>query len=182
MAIGREGDRRPRPHRRGARRGSISDRAYAERTCDLVIGSLLLIASMPALVIVAIAIKATSPGPILFRQQRIGKAGKPFVVYKLRTMTNDDRDHASYRVESKGGRSALQARGRPPYHPVGRFLRRSSIDELPQLWNVLRGDMALVGPRPSWPPSPPASTGPPSVASRSDPASPGSGRSPVGAI
>ena len=120
----------------------------AKRTCDLVIGSLLLIASMPALVVAAIAIKATSPGPILFRQQRIGKAGKPFLVYKLRTMTDDDRDHAEFIASRRVEGQLFKLEADPRITRVGRFLRRSSIDELPQLWNVLRGDMALVGPRP----------------------------------
>jgi exopolysaccharide biosynthesis polyprenyl glycosylphosphotransferase len=120
----------------------------AKRTCDLVIGSTLLIFSILPLAIAAIAIKATSPGPVLFRQQRIGKGGKPFVVYKLRTMTiNAEHQQADLAAERKvDGLFKLEAD--PRITRVGRFLRRSSLDEVPQLWNVLKGDMALVGPRP----------------------------------
>jgi exopolysaccharide biosynthesis polyprenyl glycosylphosphotransferase len=120
----------------------------AKRSCDIVIGTVLLIFSVPALTVAAIAIKTTSPGPVLFRQQRIGKAGKPFTVYKLRTMTaNAEHEQADLAADSQAdGLFKLQAD--PRITRVGRFLRRSSLDEVPQLWNVLRGDMALVGPRP----------------------------------
>ena len=121
----------------------------AKRSCDLVIGTALLIFSLPALGVAAVAIKATSPGPVLFRQQRIGKDGKPFLVYKLRTMTVDaDREHAEFAVERGVSGQLFKLEADPRVTRVGRFLRRSSLDEVPQLWNVLRGDMALVGPRP----------------------------------
>ena len=121
----------------------------AKRTCDLVIGSVLLVFSLPALVVAAVAIKATSPGPILFRQQRIGKGGEPFVVYKLRTMTNNaDSEHAELLASHKVEGQLFKLESDPRVTRVGRFLRKSSLDEVPQLWNVLRGDMALVGPRP----------------------------------
>ena len=121
----------------------------AKRTCDLVVGTLLLIFSIPALAVAAVAIKATSPGPILFRQQRIGKGGKPFVVYKLRTMSNNaDSEHAELVASHKAEGQLFKLEADPRVTRVGRFLRRSSLDEVPQLWNVLRGDMALVGPRP----------------------------------
>jgi len=121
----------------------------AKRSCDLAVGTALLVFSLPALAASAVAIKATSPGPVLFRQQRIGKDGKPFVVYKLRTMTNDaDREHAEFAARNGMDGQLFKLEADPRVTRVGRFLRRSSLDEVPQLWNVLRGDMALVGPRP----------------------------------
>ena len=121
----------------------------AKRSCDLAIGAVLLVVSVPALVVAAVAIKATSPGPALFRQQRIGKGGKPFVVYKLRTMSNyADREQAEFAARSGVDGELFKLEEDPRVTRVGRFLRRSSLDEVPQLWNVLRGDMALVGPRP----------------------------------
>lgn len=121
----------------------------AKRTFDLVIAVLALLVAAPLLAVSAAAIKLGSPGPVLFRQQRIGKGGKAFVMYKLRTMSVDAeqgrRDLASA-SEAKGELFKMQED--PRVTRVGRLLRRSSIDELPQLLNVLRGDMALVGPRP----------------------------------
>jgi lipopolysaccharide/colanic/teichoic acid biosynthesis glycosyltransferase len=121
----------------------------AKRSCDLVVGAVLLTLSAPALVAAAVAIKATSPGPVLFHQQRIGKGGNPFVVYKLRTMANDaEQEHAEFAARRGVDGQLFKLEADPRVTRVGRFLRRSSLDEVPQLWNVLRGDMALVGPRP----------------------------------
>jgi exopolysaccharide biosynthesis polyprenyl glycosylphosphotransferase len=120
----------------------------AKRTCDIGIGAALLIFSVPALTVAAIAIKATSPGPILFRQQRIGKAGKPFTVFKLRTMTVNAEHEQADLAAGREVDGLFKLEADPRITRVGRFLRRSSLDEVPQLWNVLRGDMALVGPRP----------------------------------
>jgi exopolysaccharide biosynthesis polyprenyl glycosylphosphotransferase len=121
----------------------------AKRSCDLMVGALLLMVSVPALVVAAVAIKATSPGPVLFRQQRIGKSGKPFLLYKLRTMTNDaEREHAEFATKNGVNGELFKLEADPRVTRVGRILRRSSLDEVPQLWNVLKGDMSLVGPRP----------------------------------
>ncbi len=103
-------------------------------------GALILLALLsPLLLALAIAVGITSPGPIIFRQKRRGWCGREFTVYKFRTM------HAT----AAGTQALFQTRrGDARCTPVGRVLRRCSLDELPQLWNVLRGDMSLVGPRP----------------------------------
>ena len=110
-----------------------------KRGLDIAIAALLLPALAPLLLVVAIAVRLTSPGPILFRQWRFGLGGRPIEVLKFRTMYHAQRD-ISGEVRTR------------PHDPrvtvVGRMLRRTSIDELPQLLNVLRGDMSLVGPRP----------------------------------
>jgi lipopolysaccharide/colanic/teichoic acid biosynthesis glycosyltransferase len=95
-----------------------------------------LVAVAPVLGAAAVAIRATSPGPAIFRQQRVGRHGRPFTLYKLRTMRSD--------VSGP----QFTADGDARITPVGRVLRKTKIDELPELWNVVRGDLSLVGPRP----------------------------------
>ncbi len=113
--------------------------AAMKRVEDLVIAGLALLAVLPLLVVVAIAIKLDSPGEVMFRQVRIGFNGRPFRVWKFRTMYAHARDDDAVQQTSRQDRRITR---------VGRFLRRSSIDELPQLFNVLAGDMSIVGPRP----------------------------------
>ena len=108
-----------------------------KRVFDFVCAALGLIVLLPILICVAIAIRCTSPGPAIYTQQRVGRWGKTFVMYKFRSMALG---------AEKSGFSTAQ--GDPRITPIGRFIRKSSIDELPQLLNVLKGDMALVGPRP----------------------------------
>ncbi|MFB2933859.1 sugar transferase [Aerosakkonemataceae cyanobacterium BLCC-F154] len=110
-----------------------------KRLLDLAIASLGIIILLPVLALIALAIRLSSPGPILFRQQRLGKLTKPFEIYKFRTMI----DGAIYQ-----GAGIHTFKGDPRVTPVGRFLREYHLDELPQLFNVLRGEMSLVGPRP----------------------------------
>jgi lipopolysaccharide/colanic/teichoic acid biosynthesis glycosyltransferase len=102
--------------------------------------------------IIALAIRRDSPGPILFRQERVGKGGKLFTTYKFRTMVVDAeaRKAELASAEMVDGR-LFKVREDPRTTRVGRFLRRTSLDELPQLWNVLRGEMSIVGPRPQIP-------------------------------
>ena len=126
-----------------------------------VLGSLLLLALLsPALLIIAAAVKLTSRGPVLFRQKRIGEHGTPFTFLKFRSMfmNNNASEHQEYvrqliagqaqKKTASGGAAVFKLTNDPRITPVGSFLRRSSLDELPQLINVMRGDMSFVGPRP----------------------------------
>ncbi|MBL29399.1 MAG: undecaprenyl-phosphate glucose phosphotransferase [Rhodospirillaceae bacterium] len=106
---------------------------------DLVGVILLIAASLPAMAVIAVVIKLDSPGPVLFRQNRLGRGGRVFTMLKFRTMSHAQSDPNADRLTEPGD---------PRVTFVGRFLRRTSLDELPQLFNVLRGDMSLVGPRP----------------------------------
>jgi len=114
----------------------------AKRLLDLVAGTLLLALSLPFLLAGAVAVRLSSPGPVLYRQVRIGRDRRPFTLWKLRTMSVD--------AEAEGG-EVLAQEGDPRLTPVGAFLRKTRLDELPQLWNVLTGSMSLVGPRPERP-------------------------------
>jgi exopolysaccharide biosynthesis polyprenyl glycosylphosphotransferase len=119
-----------------------------KRSLDLVGSLLLLIAFLPVLGVIAAAVKLTSPGPVLFRQTRIGRGGEPFFMLKFRSM-HDDADRLKDALRSRNEAEGLfKIADDPRITRVGRFLRRSSLDELPQLWNVLRGEMSMVGPRP----------------------------------
>ena len=123
-----------------------------KRLVDVVGSAALLLATAPILLAAAIAIKTSSPGPVLFRQVRCSVNGRPFVMPKLRTMTSDSeakREALLGQNEMDG--PVFKIKDDPRITPVGRFLRKYSLDELPQLWSVLRGDMSLVGPRPPIP-------------------------------
>jgi len=113
-----------------------------KRCGDILAALLLLVLTAPLLLLSILLIKLTSRGPVLYTQTRVGRHGLPFTIYKLRSMV--------HKCESlTGARWAVP--GDPRVTAVGRFLRRTHLDELPQLWNVLRGDMSLVGPRPERP-------------------------------
>jgi lipopolysaccharide/colanic/teichoic acid biosynthesis glycosyltransferase len=135
---------------------STSSARY-KRAFDLVVGIPLAILSIPLGILVGLIVRATSSGPILFRQERLGQNGRPFIMYKFRTMYADAETapHRDYFVEYQNGSPApgqedpiFKLRHDPRVVPLGRFLRRLGLDELPQLFNVIRGDMSLVGPRP----------------------------------
>ena len=113
--------------------------ALVKRAEDIVVASLALMLLAPVLIIVAIAIKLNSPGPVFFQQWRLGFHDRRFLMWKFRTMYHERRDEQAIR---QTGRDDDRVTG------VGRLLRRTSIDELPQLFNVLRGEMSIVGPRP----------------------------------
>ncbi len=123
--------------------------ALAKRAFDLVAGSLALLVLSPVLLVAAALVKGTSPGPVFFRQPRVGRGRRTFGMLKLRTMTADAEQR---RAEVSGLNDAsgimFKIERDPRLTAVGPMLRRTSIDELPQLWNVLRGEMSLVGPRP----------------------------------
>ena len=114
-------------------------RKFGKRAIDTVLSLLALVILSPLLLITAIAIKLSSPGPVLFQQQRLGLHGKEFTIYKFRSMTVGA-EHT--------GSGVYSGKGDPRVSTIGRFLRKVSIDELPQLVNVIKGDMAIVGPRP----------------------------------
>lgn len=130
-------------------------RRYAypgKRAFDLAVSIALLVLSVPVLAVVALAVRLSSPGPVIFRQRRVGYRGRPFEILKFRTMHCDAED----RLGTDGALRDLYLRGDhkidagcdPRITAIGRVLRRLSLDELPQLLNVVRGDMSLVGPRP----------------------------------
>jgi lipopolysaccharide/colanic/teichoic acid biosynthesis glycosyltransferase len=123
-----------------------------KRWFDVVASAVLLVLLSPLMAGVALTVLMTSPGPVLFSQLRVGKNGRPFRLYKFRTMIDGAHllhHHVEHLNECDG--PALKIANDPRLHGVGPFLRRTSMDELPQLWNVLRGDMSLVGPRPALP-------------------------------
>ena len=109
---------------------------------DFVVAAVLLVLTAPLILALGVLVKLTSPGPVFYSQVRLGRGGRPFRIYKLRTMRHD--------CERESG-PRWATRNDPRVTPLGRFLRLSHLDELPQLWNILRGDMSLVGPRPERP-------------------------------
>lgn len=117
---------------------SASGYLFAKRWIDVAVSMPLLAALAPLFLLTVLAVRLDSPGPIIFRQWRVGLDGKPFRIWKFRTLG----------VVEDGDSISQVTRADPRVTRVGRFLRRTSIDELPQLINVLRGDMSLVGPRP----------------------------------
>lgn len=125
---------------------------FVKRGIDLAVAGSLLLVAAPVIAVAGLLIKATSPGPVLFRQVRCGLYGRRFYVLKLRTMFEDAearRQEIEHLNEMSG--PVFKIRNDPRITQVGHYLRRWSLDELPQLWNVLRGDMSLVGPRPPIP-------------------------------
>lgn len=135
-------------------------RSLAKRLFDRIGALALLIVSAPLLILVAAAIRLDSSGPILFRQRRIGLHGQSFTVFKFRSMQDgcDQEPHRQYvrglvtgENETRNGNGAFKLTQDDRVTRLGAWLRRTSLDEVPQLWNVLRGDMSLVGPRPPLP-------------------------------
>lgn len=112
-----------------------------KRMIDVAASTVGIVLLSPLLLVAAALVRLSSPGPVLFRQERIGRGFRPFTIYKFRTMV----------VDAPQLGAAITWGDDPRITPVGRFLRRTKLDELPQLFNVLRGDMSLVGPRPEVP-------------------------------
>lgn len=119
---------------------------------DRLISLAAVVVAMPVMAAVAVAIRLTSPGPVLFRQERVGRGGRIFRIYKFRTMRPDAeqilQSDPELQARYRAGGFKLSLDGDPRITRLGVILRRYSIDEIPQLWNVLAGDMSLVGPRP----------------------------------
>jgi lipopolysaccharide/colanic/teichoic acid biosynthesis glycosyltransferase len=123
-----------------------------KRWVDVVAGSLLLVVSAPIVILASLAIAAVTAGTPFFAQERVGRDGRRFKMFKLRTMVNGAHElrHSVMHLNEVDG-PVFKIRNDPRLHPLGRFLRRTSIDELPNLVNVVLGDMSLVGPRPALP-------------------------------
>jgi len=146
----------PGNHRRKPREAA---RDIAKRALDIAGSIAFIIASTPVFICVSALVKLTSKGPVFFRQERVGKAGRSFMMLKFRTMhvDADPKIHQHYvedfiqssDVSGSGKNVVFKIVDDPRVTPLGYFLRRWSLDEVPQFWNVLRGDMSLVGPRPS---------------------------------
>jgi exopolysaccharide production protein ExoY len=161
-AIPKSAWKRPTPYLSAAVRRAFSWRyAVAKRTIDVLLSSLLIILLFPVMLAVAIAVALTSPGPIFFSQERLGRFGAPFRILKFRSMFTQRPKHKDnvFEINGQHRRSEAESRNEAAYPlnkdtpdpritPVGRIIRKLSLDELPQLFNVLRGDMSLVGPRP----------------------------------
>jgi exopolysaccharide biosynthesis polyprenyl glycosylphosphotransferase len=124
-------------------------RLFLKRSADILLSTIALLALTPVFGVIALAIKVDSPGPILYWGRRMGKRGTPFVCFKFRTMVdNADETKELLRRNNEREGPTFKIAQDPRVTRLGRFLRRYSLDELPQLWNVLRGEMSLVGPRP----------------------------------
>jgi len=126
-------------------------RPAAKRSFDIVISFVVLVLALPLMVLAAVAIKATSPGPVLYRQERVGWHGRRFRIFKLRSMYVDGHERLGARGAEASAAPVLKLRKDPRVTPAGRILRKLSLDEIPQLLDVLRGEMSLVGPRPEQP-------------------------------
>src|SRR5438552_3957175 len=135
-------DRVPALATRVVQRVMTNRQGIAKVAMDWTLSLALLILAAPLVLLAALAVKLTSRGPIFYSQTRLGRGGQPYTIYKIRTMLHN--------CESKSG-ACWSTAGDPRITLVGRFLRRTHVDELPQLWNVLRGEMSLVGPRPERP-------------------------------
>ena len=125
---------------------------FCKRGIDVIVAGVGLILLSPIITIVACAIKLTSKGPIFFLQKRVGKNGELFNMYKFRSMVvnaEELKEKLKHKNEMSG--PMFKMKDDPRVTKVGKFIRKTSLDELPQLWNVLKGDMSLVGPRPSLP-------------------------------
>jgi exopolysaccharide biosynthesis polyprenyl glycosylphosphotransferase len=132
-----------------------------KRVFDLFVSCLMLVAVSPVMVVIALVIKKTDPGPVLFAQERLGRDGRPFKFYKFRSMTHnsDDAIHRQFVAmfiggdesgcaDSNEGEKVFKMKEDPRITRIGSLLRRTSLDELPQLFNIIKGEMSLVGPRP----------------------------------
>src|SRR5262245_56499887 len=146
------------PTASGAHATSTDGMLRLKRVLDIVAAVLILCVALPVLLLVGLLVVVSSRGPIFFRQDRVGRNGTPFTLLKFRTMYNgaSSATHQAYykaliagKAEASG--NTFKMRNDPRITPIGRILRRASLDEFPQLINVIKGDMSLVGPRPALP-------------------------------
>lgn len=119
-----------------------------KRMTDVALAAMLLLLALPVLALAVLLVRLTSPGPAFFTQRRVGYGGQPFTIYKLRTMSHGAPDLHTATLTAAADLTFFKRQDDPRITRIGRILRRTSVDELPQLLNVLRGDMSLVGPRP----------------------------------
>ena len=148
-ATARAGFETPRPH--------LAD--WGRRALDVMLAAIAILVLAPLLVLLWASVRLDSPGPVVFRQQRLGRDARPFTIFKFRTMRvdTDDAIHRAYvtqllthdNPEAGGTGGLFKLENDPRITRVGALLRRTSLDELPQLFNILRGEMSLVGPRPA---------------------------------
>ena len=123
-----------------------------KRTIDIVCSFVGILVLSPLFIVIAIIIKLTSKGPVFFSQKRVGKHGREFDMYKFRSMVvNAEELKEKLAAQNEMSGPMFKMKDDPRVTKVGKFIRKTSIDELPQLWNILKGDMSLVGPRPSLP-------------------------------
>lgn len=147
----RVGVSRPRIRRLAGDTAAAAPSLYArfgKPLLDVVLATVLLVVLAPVLIAIALVVRWRIGAPVIYRQRRTGKDGHPFTLYKFRTMVPDRRLGAAGEHRGPERRTRHKHRDDPRVTPLGRILRAWSVDEVPQLWNVLRGDMSLVGPRP----------------------------------
>ncbi len=138
-----------------------SSASHLKRVFDFLLSMLALLVVSPLMILIALIIKRTDPGPVLFVQERLGRDGRPFKFFKFRSMkhNSDDAIHRQFAAmfingdeegcsASNDGEKVFKMKTDPRITPIGAWLRKTSLDELPQLFNIIRGDMSLVGPRP----------------------------------
>ena len=133
--------------------GVVKGAYLIKRLFDMVVAGILLLLLLPLFLVVAVAIRLEDAGPVLFKQQRVGRWGTLFTMWKFRSMYTDAEARKAALIEQNEmqGGVLFKMKDDPRVTKVGRLIRKTSIDELPQLWNVMRGDMSLVGPRPPVP-------------------------------
>ena len=141
--------RRPAPFSPGSKK---SAQRVLKRAIDIVVGAGACLIAIPLSVALAVLIKLDSKGPVIFAADRVGEGGRVFRLYKFRSMVPDAHQQLDQLTHlNQGGKFMIKIADDPRVTRVGGFLRKYSLDEIPQLWNVLRGDMSLVGPRPQAP-------------------------------
>ena len=126
-------------------------RLFLKRILDVSVSALALAVLLPLMALVALLVRLTSPGPVVFRQVRCGLNGRRFTFYKFRSMCDNAEAMQESLAHLNQKSTAFKIPNDPRLTPLGRYLRKFSVDEWPQLWNVLKGDMSLVGPRPAVP-------------------------------